>query len=128
MAKRIDPATLPVTTGTKYPPPYDVPCHKRQRTRLGDPAGLTQLGGNLLRLPPGAWPSQRDWHANEDEFVWVLLRPPVSVYSAAAGCASAHSDGSSSSLRSGKNNAQPSVTTEKTARTVVTAATLLVRS
>ena len=27
---------------------------------------------NLLRLPPGAWSSQRHWHAKEDEFVYVL--------------------------------------------------------
>jgi uncharacterized cupin superfamily protein len=79
MTKRIDPATLPVTTGTKYPPPYDEPCHKRQRTRLGDPAGLTQFGVNLLRLPPGAWSAQRHWHQNEDEFVWVLSGEVVLV-------------------------------------------------
>jgi uncharacterized cupin superfamily protein len=33
---------------------------------------LTQFGVNLLRLPPGAWSSQRHWHAREDEFVYVL--------------------------------------------------------
>ena len=27
---------------------------------------------NLLRLPPGAWSSQRHWHSAEDEFVYVL--------------------------------------------------------
>ena len=25
-----------------------------------------------MRLPPGAWTSQRHWHTAEDEFVWVL--------------------------------------------------------
>ena len=25
-----------------------------------------------MRLPPGAWSSQRHWHAEEDEFVYVL--------------------------------------------------------
>ena len=44
MAKRIDPATLQKTVGTFYPPPYDEPCRARERTRLGDPAGLTQFG------------------------------------------------------------------------------------
>jgi len=27
---------------------------------------------NLLRLPPGAWSSQRHWHARQDEFICVL--------------------------------------------------------
>jgi len=27
---------------------------------------------NLVRIEPGAWSSQRHWHAHEDEFVWVL--------------------------------------------------------
>jgi uncharacterized cupin superfamily protein len=72
MAKRIDPATLNTITGTLYPPPFDEPCRSRQRTRLGDVAGLTQFGVNLLRLPPGAWSSQRHWHTGEDEFVYVL--------------------------------------------------------
>ncbi|HEV2334637.1 MAG TPA: cupin domain-containing protein [Stellaceae bacterium] len=72
MAKRIDPATLAVITGTLYPPPFDEPCLPRQRTKLGDVAGLTQFGVNLLRLPPGAWSSQRHWHTAEDEFVYVL--------------------------------------------------------
>src|SRR5213080_316779 len=72
MAKRIDPATLPVITGTLYPFPFDEPCISRQRTKLGDVAGLTQFGVNLLRLPPGAWSSQRHWHTETDEFVSVL--------------------------------------------------------
>ena len=58
--------------GTSYPPPYDAPCRTRRRHRLGDAAGLDQFGVNLLRLPPGAWSSQRHWHSAEDEFVWVV--------------------------------------------------------
>jgi uncharacterized cupin superfamily protein len=72
MPKKIDPATARTVAGTLYPPPYDTPCRKRERTRLGDVAGLSQFGVNLLRLPPGAWSSQRHWHAREDEFVYVL--------------------------------------------------------
>ena len=34
---------------------------------------------NLLRLPPGAWSSQRHWHAKEDEFVYVLSGEVVLV-------------------------------------------------
>ena len=69
MTKRIDPSALPAIAGTLYPPPYDRPCRARERTRLGDVAGLTQYGVNLLRLPPGAWSSQRHWHTGEDEFI-----------------------------------------------------------
>jgi uncharacterized cupin superfamily protein len=72
MAKRIDPATLAAIVGTLYPPPFDQPCRARERKRLGDAAGLTQFGVNLLRLPPGAWSSQRHWHTGSDEFVFVV--------------------------------------------------------
>ena len=72
MTKRIDVAALASVVGTLYPPPFDEPCRARERTRLGDAAGLTQYGVNLLRLPPGAWSSQRHWHVAQDEFVYVL--------------------------------------------------------
>ena len=72
MPKRIDPKDLPARAGSFYPPPYDEPCRARERRRLGDAAGLTQFGVNLLRLPPGAWSSQRHWHFKQDEFVYVL--------------------------------------------------------
>jgi uncharacterized cupin superfamily protein len=39
---------------------------------LGDVFGLSQFGVNLLELPPGAWSSQRHWHEQQDEFVYVL--------------------------------------------------------
>jgi uncharacterized cupin superfamily protein len=45
----------------------------------GDAAGLSQFGVNLLRLPPGAWSSQRHWHTSEDEFVYVLSGEVVLV-------------------------------------------------
>ena len=72
MKKRIDAATLTTVVGTLYPPPFDAPCRARERVKLGDAAGLTQFGVNLLRLPPGAWSSQRHWHTSGDEFVYVL--------------------------------------------------------
>jgi uncharacterized cupin superfamily protein len=72
MAKRIDLSSLRSVVGTLYPPPFDEPCRARERTRLGDAAALTQFGVNLLRLPPGAWSSQRHWHTGEDEFVYVV--------------------------------------------------------
>jgi uncharacterized cupin superfamily protein len=72
MGKRIDVEKVPVHTGSKYPAPYDAPCATRARQRLGDAAGLSDFGVNLLRLPPGVWSSQRHWHTAEDEFVFVL--------------------------------------------------------
>lgn len=69
---KIDIETAPTRFGTGYPPPYDEPCKDRRRWKLGDAAGLTQFGVNLLRLPPGQWSSQRHWHELEDEFVYVL--------------------------------------------------------
>ncbi|HWU54299.1 MAG TPA: cupin domain-containing protein [Rhizomicrobium sp.] len=79
MAKRIDPRDLPVNIGTFYPPPYDQPCRARERRRLGDAAGLTQFGVNLLRLAPGVWSSQRHWHTEQDEFVYVVSGEVVLV-------------------------------------------------
>jgi len=70
--KKIDVGQLQVRTDTDYPPPYDEPCRGYQRRRLGDAAGLTQFGVNLLELWPGQWSSQRHWHTAEDEFAYVL--------------------------------------------------------
>jgi uncharacterized cupin superfamily protein len=84
MAKRIDPATLETIVGTLYPPPFDQPCRARERKRLGDAAGLTQFGVNLLRLPPGAWSSQRHWHTGSDEFVYVIAGEVTLVTDAGA--------------------------------------------
>jgi len=72
MSKKIDLETTPTRFGTAYPPPFDAMCAGRKRWKLGDAAGLSQFGVNLLRLPPGQWSSQRHWHEAEDEFVFVL--------------------------------------------------------
>lgn len=69
---KIDVSAVAVQTGSSYPAPFDEPCRARSSQRLAHAAGLTQFGVNLTRLPPGAWSSQRHWHAREDEFVWVL--------------------------------------------------------
>jgi uncharacterized cupin superfamily protein len=71
MAK-IDVNSIRKRTGSGYPAPFNVPVANRVRQALGDAAGLTQFGVNLLELPPGAWSSQRHWHAGEDEFVYVV--------------------------------------------------------
>ena len=43
----------------------------RSSLRLGEAAGLTQFGVNLVTLEPGARSSLRHWHMAEDEFVLV---------------------------------------------------------
>jgi uncharacterized cupin superfamily protein len=72
MGKRIDVQAVATVKGSRYPPPFDAPCAARSRQRLGDAAQLSDFGVNLLRLPAGAWSSQRHWHTAEDEFIYVL--------------------------------------------------------
>jgi uncharacterized cupin superfamily protein len=69
---KIDVDAAPTRFGTGYPEPFAAVCAGRRRWKLGDAAGLSQFGVNLLRLPPGQWSSQRHWHTGEDEFVYVL--------------------------------------------------------
>jgi uncharacterized cupin superfamily protein len=68
----LDPSEVPVRRGGGYPHPYAEPLRGREKRALGDPLGLTQFGVNLVTLPPGNWSSQRHWHANEDEFVYIV--------------------------------------------------------
>ena len=76
---KIDPTSAPRGSGTRYPSPFDEPCRNRAWIRLGDAAGLTQFGVNVVTLPPGTWSSQRHWHSHEDEFVYVLAGEVVLV-------------------------------------------------
>jgi uncharacterized cupin superfamily protein len=69
---KIDVKSLPERTGSNYPAPFHLKAGERVRQRLGDAGGLSDFGVNLMRLPPGAWSSQRHWHSAEDEFVYVL--------------------------------------------------------
>jgi uncharacterized cupin superfamily protein len=69
---KIDVAKLPADTACAYPDPFWQPIQGRERKRLGNAVGLTQFGVNLTTLKPGAWSSQRHWHRNEDEFIYVL--------------------------------------------------------
>ena len=69
---RIDVKSVPERRGSSYPAPFAEIAKGRVRRRLGDAGGLTQFGVNLLHLPPGAGSSQRHWHSDEDEFVFVV--------------------------------------------------------
>lgn len=59
-------------SGSGYPSPFNLPCQPRQWKRIGEAAGLTKMGVNLVTLPPGCWSSQRHYHTLEDEFLIVL--------------------------------------------------------
>ncbi|MBC7155924.1 MAG: cupin domain-containing protein [Rhodobacteraceae bacterium] len=69
---RLDLSAAPVKTGSIYPEPYAAQMAGRSSRRLGDLAGLTQFGVNLVTLEPGAVASLRHWHLREDEFAIVL--------------------------------------------------------
>ena len=69
---KIDIAKLPVETTVTYPDPFWKQLQGRERKRLGNAVGLNQFGVNLATLKAGAWSSQRHWHRNEDEFIYVL--------------------------------------------------------
>ncbi|HEY4115581.1 MAG TPA: cupin domain-containing protein [Rhizomicrobium sp.] len=69
---KIDVTSVPERKGSGYPAPFHEIAKERTRKPLGDAAGLTQFGVNLLSLPPDAGSSQRHWHSAEDEFVYVV--------------------------------------------------------
>ncbi len=69
---KIDTDKISVDTSTGYPSPFNKAVEGRSRKRLGRAAGLTHFGVNICTLKPGAASSQRHWHENEDELVYVL--------------------------------------------------------
>ena len=68
----LDPQTVAARSSTVYPEPYRSRVLPREKRGLGDALGLTRIGINLTRLPPGKESSMRHWHTEEDEFVYVL--------------------------------------------------------
>ena len=74
---KIDLEAIPQTNRTGYPPPYDQDVQGRWVRRLAAPAGLTAMGASQVVLRPGAWTSQRHWHAEEDELVVILAGEAV---------------------------------------------------
>lgn len=68
----IDLDGLPNEAGSLYPPRFRAAVAGRLRQRLGNAAGLTDFGVNLVELPPGCQSALRHWHSAEDEFVMVL--------------------------------------------------------
>lgn len=72
MVNSLDPESVTPRRGSMYPAPFGEPLAGREKRALGDPLQLTQFGVNLVTLAPGAWSSQRHWHHEEDEFVFVV--------------------------------------------------------
>ena len=69
---KLDLSQAPVRAGSSYPEPYASQMAGRSAQLLGDLAGLTQFGVNIVTLQPGAVASLRHWHLCEDEFAIVL--------------------------------------------------------
>lgn len=68
----VDPASVEIRYGSAYPDEFRPIAEGREKRALGDVAGLTHFGVNLVRLKPGAASALRHWHKHEDEFVYVL--------------------------------------------------------
>ena len=76
---KLDLDAIQQTNRTGYPPPYDREVAGRWYRRLAPAAGLTEIGASHVVLKPGAWSSQRHWHAAEDELLVMLAGEAVLV-------------------------------------------------
>ena len=76
---KLDLDAIPQGNTTGYPPPYNQAVTGRWVRRLAPPAGLTAMGAAHVVLKPGAWTSQRHWHAEEDELLIMLSGEAVLV-------------------------------------------------
>jgi len=76
---KLDLTAVPPVCRTGYPQPFDAAMAGRWQQRFGAALGLTHLGANRVTLEPGAWSSQRHWHAGEDELVVILSGEAVLV-------------------------------------------------
>lgn len=76
---KLDLASIPQSNATGYPHPFDAAVEGRWWRRLAPAGGLTELGASHVVLKPGAWSSQRHWHADEDELVVMLAGEVVLI-------------------------------------------------
>lgn len=76
---KLDLAAIPPSNATGYPAPFDAAVQGRWWRRLAPAGGLTELGASHVVLKPGAWSSQRHWHADEDELVIMLSGEAVLI-------------------------------------------------
>ncbi|MEQ1725509.1 MAG: cupin domain-containing protein [Sphingopyxis sp.] len=76
---KLDLDAIAATNTTGYFAPYDREVAGRWYRKLMGPAGLSDFGASHCTLKPGAWSSQRHWHAEEDELVVILSGEAVLV-------------------------------------------------
>lgn len=76
---KLDLDAIPQVNRTGYPAPFNHEVAGRWYRRLAPPSGLTQMGASHVVLKPGAWSSQRHWHAEEDELLVMLSGEAVLV-------------------------------------------------
>jgi len=76
---KLDLDAIPQTNVTGYPAPHNAEVQGRWYRRLAPIAGLTRMGASHVVLKPGAWSSQRHWHAAEDELLVMLAGEAVLV-------------------------------------------------
>src|SRR5947209_17398171 len=76
---KIDLDALEQTCRPGYPPPFNEPVAGRWQRKVGEAAGLSELGARHVVLEPGAWSSQRHWHEAEDELLVMLTGTAVLV-------------------------------------------------
>ncbi len=76
---KIDLESIEQINRTGYPPPFDAAVQGRWQRRLAPACGLTEFGVSHVVLKPGAWSSQRHWHAGEDEFLVMTAGEAVLV-------------------------------------------------
>ena len=67
-----EPEKVPERRGTGYPAVYANGFDGRVKRALTENLGLTQFGVNVTTIEPGSMSSHRHWHAQEDEFIYML--------------------------------------------------------
>jgi uncharacterized cupin superfamily protein len=76
---KLDLEAIPQSNRTGYPDPFDRAVAGRWWRRLAPVGGLTEMGASHVVLRPGAWSSQRHWHAGVDELLVILAGEAVLV-------------------------------------------------
>ena len=76
---KVDLDAIAPSNATGYPDPFHKDVEGRWWKRIAPAAGLTEMGASHVTLDPGAWSSQRHWHATEDEMVIMLTGKAILV-------------------------------------------------
>jgi uncharacterized cupin superfamily protein len=74
---KLDLQAAPEISRTGYLEPYRAAVAGRSWRPLAQ--GLSDFGVNLVTLKPGAASSQRHWHVDEDELVWMVSGEAVLI-------------------------------------------------